>query len=239
MEVKPRLVSIIAFFSLVFLLHELHDWAHTMVAGGLCRCWAPRAFDSWELCPRCALDGSQLALIWLVGPVITYIAIWMGYRLMNPENGLEKKSMGFCLFFAALPFTRIMAALSGGGDETNGLRALFPGYEIRHHHLVSLAGLLLVLALILPGLTRAFLLLPGWMGKLLIFPVFLILPGFIDHWVVHDGMNKLVDMGLLNHLVITGLHLLVLVWLVFILLVFILSYRGLAILLDYDETKTL
>jgi hypothetical protein len=237
MEIKPKIVPLIAFLSLVFLLHELHDWAHTMMAGGLCHCWAPRAFDTWSLCPRCVLDGREHALIWMVGPLFNYVAIWAGWNLMDPENTLEKRSTGFCLLFAALPLPRIMAALAGGGDETSMFRELLPTYELRHHHLVSLIGLIFILAMTLPALIRAFLLLPGWKGKLLVFPAYLLLPGLIDHWVVHIGMNKLSDMGVLSHLVITGLHLLVLVWLAFILLVFLVSSGGLSQVLAYDEKE--
>ncbi len=165
MEIKPRIVPLIAFVSLVFLLHELHDWAHTMAAGGQCHCWAPRSFDSWTLCPNCILDGRQRLLIWLVGPLITYVAIWIGYGLMDPENTLEKRSVGFSLVFAALPLPRIMAVLAGGSDETSAMRQLLEPLDLKHHHLVSLIGLLVVLALTLPALIRAFLMLPGWKGQ--------------------------------------------------------------------------
>ena len=239
MQIKPGFVPLIAFFSLVFLLHELHDWAHTMVAGGFCHCWAPRAFDSWTLCPSCVLDSRKHLLIWIVGPVINYVAIWAGWNLMDIENPLEKRSTGLCLLFAALPFPRILAALSGGGDETAGLRELLPASELRHHHLVSLLGLFFVLAMTLPALVRAFLMLPGWKGKLVAFPALLLIPGWIDHLVVHVGVNKLVEMGLLTYNVITGLHLLVLVWLLFILLVFIFTCRNLSVFLDYDDKAML
>jgi hypothetical protein len=235
MEIRPRLVPLIAFFSLVFLLHELHDWAHAMAAGGLCHCWAPRSFDSWTLCPNCILEGRQRLLIWILGPMINYIAIWAGWRLMNPENTLERRSIGFCLVFAALPFMRILAAAMGGGDETSALRQLLEPFSLTHHRVLSLIGLLVVLAATLPSLIRAFLLLPGGRGKLLIFPVMLLLPGYVDHWVVQEGMNKLQDMGFLNHLVVTGLHLIVVVWGFFVLFLFALSHKGLSHFLDYDE----
>jgi hypothetical protein len=235
MEIKPRLVPLIAFFSLVFLLHELHDWAHAMAAGGQCHCWAPRSFDSWTICPNCILDGRQRLLIWIVGPLITYIALWSGWRLMNVDNPLERRSTGFCLVFAALPFMRIMAALAGGGDETLAMRQLLEPLDLKHHHLVSIIGLLFVLALTLPALIRAFLMMPGWRGKLLVFPLMLVLPGYIDRWVVHDGMNKLQDTGFLTHMVVTGLHLIVVVWGFFVLFVFVLSRKGLSHFLDYDE----
>lgn len=239
MEIKPRLVPLIAFFSLLFLLHELHDWAHAMVAGGLCHCWAPRSFDSWTLCPNCILDGRQRLLIWIAGPVITYIALWSGWKLMNVDNTLERRSTGFCLVFAALPFMRILAALAGGGDETSALRQLLEPFDFNHHHLVSIIGLLFVLAATVPALIRAFLMLPGWRGKLIVFPVMFVLPGYIDRWVVHDGMNKLQDMGVLSHLVVTGLHLIVVVWGFFVLFVFLLSRNGLSHFLDYDENLIL
>jgi hypothetical protein len=237
MEIKPRIVPLIAFLSLVFLLHELHDWAHAMMAGGLCHCWAPRAFDTWSLCPRCVLDADEHALVWMAGPLFNYVAIWVGYRMMDPENTLEKRSVGFSLVFASLPLPRLMAVLAGGSDETATFRGLLPGYDLRHHHIVSLMGLAFVMIMTLPALIRAFLLLPGWKGKLLVFPAYLILPGLIDYWVVHVGMNKLSDMGVLSHLVITGLHLLVLVWLAFVLLVFLVSSGGLSQVLDYDEKE--
>ncbi len=239
MVVKPRLIGLLAFFSLVFLIHELHDWAHTMMAGGLCHCWAPRVFDIWGLCRSCSLNGRQIMLVLMAGPLITYVAIWIGWSFMNPDNPLEKRSTGLCLVFAALPFLRILAALSGGGDETVALHQLFQASDVRHHRVIAVVGLLLVVGLSLPALIRAFLLLPGWWGKLLAFPALLVLPGYIDRWVVHDGLNKLTESGVLNYPVITGLPVAVLVWLLTILGVFLLTYRGLSTFLQYDEQKML
>jgi hypothetical protein len=236
MEIRPSLVYILAFFSLAFLLHECYDWAHVLAGGAFCHCWGPRAFDSWALCRKCVItDGHVIALIYIVGPLLSYTLIWIGYRLMHPDNMLERRSVGFSLLFAALPLTRIMGAFSSTCDETWSLRQMIPVTDLTHHRLVAIVGLLIVLILTLPPLIRAFLLLPGWIGKLLVFPAFLLLPPLIDRLVVHKGMNHLLTIGILDHRVITGLPFLVLAWLFFTAIVFLMTCRSLPSLLDYPD----
>jgi hypothetical protein len=92
-----------------------------------------------------------------------------------------------------------------------------------------------VLALTLPALARAFMLLPGWKLKFLAFPLFLVLPGVVDRLIVHYKMNELLDGGFMQRIIIRGVPLLVMAWLFFLLVIYLFTQRSLATLLDYQE----
>jgi hypothetical protein len=49
-----------------------------------------------------------------------------------------------------------------------------------NHGLATGIGLIVQLLIILPGLVRAFLRLPGYKGKLIAFPLLLLLPGWLE-----------------------------------------------------------
>jgi len=236
MKVKLTPSYVLGFFSLVFLIHEIHDWAHFILSATYCGCLGNRAFDSWSVCTTCVTSSSALALSTLVGPLVNYIMIWSGWALMHPENPQEKQSIGFSMVFAALPFPRIMGALAGGGDETSALRQLFQRPNGSNHYFVAAAGLLIVLALCLPALIRAFVLVTGWVQRLLILPAFLVLPGLIDHWLVSGELNRLLADGVFSRQMLRGgTQLFVFVWLVVVLMLYLLTRKSLESVLEYKE----
>ena len=49
MKININLRTILAFIALVFVMHELHEIAHTAVGRVLCGCWGPRDFNVWLL----------------------------------------------------------------------------------------------------------------------------------------------------------------------------------------------
>jgi hypothetical protein len=129
-----------------------------------------------------------------------------------------------------------MGALSGGGDETSALRQLFQRSNGSNHYVVAAAGLLLVLALCLPALIRAFVLVTGWVQRVLILPAFLVLPGLVDHWLVSGELNRLLAKGVLNHQVLRGgTQLFVFVWLAVVLVLYLLTRKSLENVLEYKE----
>lgn len=235
MKIKLTPGYILSFFVLVFLIHELHDWAHYLIARAFCGCWGPRGFDSWAPCRECSASGRLLSLASGVGPLINYLAIWVGWKLMDAENTLEIKSLGFSLVFAALPLPRILAALSGGGDETTALRIAFQKPNGSNHYIVALTGLFFVLTFCLPALFRALLLLPEWKPKLLCLPPFLILPGLVDQMVVHHWLNGI---ELKYHPLgdyASGLPYTVIAWLVLLLLILLFSWKYLRTLFEHKD----
>jgi hypothetical protein len=212
MNFKINFGYFLAFLALLFLVHECHDWLHVISARIICGCWGIKRFDNWTICDQCNPTSFQHAAILLSGPVINYIAIWLGWLLMKPENTLNKKSLGFSLFFAALPLPRMLAATEGGSDETSGLKLLFPNAEASHHHVVTLAGLALIILLSLPAFIRALLLMRGWIGKAVVIPAFLVAPIFFDKWIVNGLMNKLLSTGFLSQPAFAGTSWLLVVW---------------------------
>ena len=51
---------------------------------------------------------------------------WWGYFLLSPRQTAARRSQGFALVFAPLPFARILGALMGGNDEVYALSKVLP-----------------------------------------------------------------------------------------------------------------
>jgi hypothetical protein len=190
MNLKLTPLYLLSLLILVFLVHELHDWAHTLVARIVCPCWGMRVFDGWDFCPDCFASAGQRALATVAGPAINFTVLWIGWSLLNEDNQLDEQSLGCTLIFACLPLNILLAAVSGGGDLTNAIRWLEPRSARASPHFFSIMGLLLVIILTIPPVIRAFQRLPGYRGKFLLFPLLLLAPGWLDHWVVRIGLNQ-------------------------------------------------
>ena len=226
MKIKFSAVYLLAFLSMLFLIHELHDWAHVFVAQWITGCWGTKAFDSWTFCDLHDISGNIGVLVLLAGPLITYIFIWVAWALLGSTNSSSKKSLGFSMLFASLPFARIFAAARGGSDETSALRQLFQNNDGSNRHIVSLAGLLLIGLLTVPALFRAFKTLHNAKEKWIVFPFFLVAPVLIDYFIM-NGMNKLLAKGVLQENAAPGTPLLVILWAFFWLIIFMATYKKL------------
>jgi hypothetical protein len=79
-----------------------------------------------------------------------------------------------------------MAAFTGGGDTTIGLKLLFSHYDGMYHHLFATIGLLVVLVTCVPPLVKVFVLLPSWGAKFIYFPLFLFLPMWVHRLVARE-----------------------------------------------------
>jgi hypothetical protein len=148
-----------------------------------------RIFDGWDFCPNCFASAGQRALAAGAGPVINFIFLWIGWSLLNEDNQLDEQSLGCTIVLACLPLNILLAATAGGGDLTNAIRWLEPHGARNNPHLDSLLGLLITAALTIPPLVRAFLRLPRYLGKFIVFPIFLLVPRWLDHWV-NIGLNR-------------------------------------------------
>jgi hypothetical protein len=238
MKLKLSPGYILSFLSLVFLVHELHDWAHVISARVICGCWGIRAFDYWTYCSHCDVEKEIQALAWFAGPVVTYLVIWTGWWLMDPRSSPKRKSLGFSLLFSALPFVRILAAAVGGGDETLGLRQVFQQDDGSNRHIVAISGLLLVLVLTVIPLVRALTILPGWLPRVLVFLPFLLFPIYIDRYVVSYCMNKLLAKGFLAETFAGGASMLVVVWFLFLSVLLFLTRKSLPELFKVSGKRT-
>lgn len=238
MKVKLTPLSFISFFCLVFLVHEIHDWAHFLTAASFCGCLGNRGFDSWTPCILCNSSTGELALATLAGPLVNYLLLWGGWMMMHPDHPPEKQSLGYCMVFAALPFPRILAAFAGGGDETWALRQLFQHPNGSNHHFIAGAGLVVVLGLCLPPLIRAFMLVAGWVQRIIWFLLFLVAPGMVDHWLVGGELNKLRADGFLDRQVLRGgAQLIVFVWLAVVLVFYLITMKSQQSVLEYKEAS--
>jgi hypothetical protein len=229
MKLNLTPLYVISFLCLVFLVHELHDWAHTLMARLISGSWGPRGFDSWGFDPSTTPSNGQQALAILAGPVINLLLLYMGWALMANEDATPEQSVGISLVLACLPMAMIFGAFTGGGDIINGLHLLFTktNHTTRlNPRLFTFIGLLITVFFCVPALIRAFILLPGGPGKVVFFPIFLLAPIWID---------KLVEGNLLNRLLVgVGEHeayFWVLGWTILMLIGWLVTRRSMAGLL--------
>lgn len=212
---------LLAFAALVFIHAEFHEIAHTAVGRVLCGAWGPRNFNYWEI--ACS-DRPALLLSSVAGLLFSYGLMWVGYYLLRPRTSAERKSIGFCLVFAAIPFGRLVTVGLGGGDEMFLLETLFPNTDPT---LLWIVAVIIVLGLITPPLYRAFSVLAE-QRRWLVFVGFLVLPLFVFMAVILGVGNTLLQQGVLAQRGILGSPLIVNVWTGFWLLLLIAFRRHLA-----------
>ncbi|MDZ7658701.1 hypothetical protein [Fodinibius sp.] len=215
-----------AFVALFFVMHELHEIAHTAVGRIICGCWGERNFNTWGLC----CEGDLTIIASIAGPLFTYLIIYIGYYLLSSryDNSPGIKSVGFALIFGNMPFARIFTALMGMGDELMELK-FFLGDYLGDNVLWGLA-IVMVTAILLPALIRA------WKSihssqRLWGFTGFLLLPFVFDVLVVIIGMNKLYDLGVLDQTGIIGSPVIVNLWTLLWIVVLAVSWKELKTLL--------
>ena len=210
----------VAFVALLFVHNEIHEIAHTGVGRLICGAWGPRNFNSWQL--ACS-KAPEIVLAPLAGLLWSYGLMWIGYRLLNPAESPAKRSAGFCLVFATMPFGRLYTVAQSGGDEMVILRGAFPAVDPT----VRLAvGLSIVLLLIGPPLYRAASVL-SQQRRWIIFGGMLLLPFVLFLIVVLRIANPLLVSGVLASEGLLGSPLFVNIWTVFWVIVLFLFWRRL------------
>ncbi|HEY4335114.1 MAG TPA: hypothetical protein VGM89_04435 [Puia sp.] len=190
MKLKLTPLYLFSFLCLNLFVMEMHDWLHASVAALVSGSWGPRGFDRWQMAGNASISNGQRALATLAGPLVNYLVIWIGWIKMANRDSLADQSLGCNLVLAALPVAMLMAAFTGGGDLTNGLKLLFSHYDGMYHHLFATIGLLITLVICLLPLVRVFTLLPSWGSKFFYFPIFLFVPIWLHHFITRqmDGV---------------------------------------------------
>jgi hypothetical protein len=183
MKLKLTPIYILSFLCLTFFIMELHEWLHALIAALVSGSWGPRGFDRWDIGGALSVSNGQRALATLAGPLVNFVVIWIGWIKMGNRDSLADQSLGCNLVLAAQPMGLLIAAFSGGGDTTIGLKLLFSHYDGIYHHLFAILGLLIILVVCIPALIKVFVLLPSWGAKFFYFPIFLLAPMWIHHFV--------------------------------------------------------
>lgn len=226
MKITFSAAYVLAFLSLLFLVQELHDWAHVLTSEWICGCFGIKTFDKWTVCDNCDASGKIMVFSILAGPVLTYILVWTSWALMSRAHSAAVRSFGFTLLFATNPFINILAAVGGGGDITNAMRNLYQNPEGSNRHVVSILALLIVLILTVPPILKAIHMIKGNKEKLILIPAFLLLPNFIEKLFVFRGMNWLLEQGVFQEEAFAGAPLLVVMWIFILIILLLLSYKS-------------
>lgn len=224
----------LAFASLVLVLHELHEIAHTAVGRIICGCWGERNFNSWGIC----CDDPITIIASIAGPLFTYVIIYLGYYLLSERfDGIPgKKSLGFALVFGSLPFGRLFTALIGKGDELFELKFFFGDYL--SETVLWVMAILLVTAILFAPLYRS------WQSlhpnkRWWVFIGFLLLPFVIDILVVIIGMNQVYQAGILDQVGLMGSPVIVNLWTLLWVAILAVSWKELkTILVPSGEGET-
>ncbi len=222
---------------MVFLIHELRDWASVLMSQNVTGCWGTKTFGAWTMCDHSEVSGNVLAFAWLAGPFISYLILWIGYGIIESRKSVSLRSVGFSLMFATLPLKQILAAIRGNSDETNAVREFFQTPDGSNHRTVAIGGLLLVLLLTVPPLIKAFKITNGLKDRLLIIPLFLLMPVIIDYLVVSVIMRKFLSNDIMQEESMPGTPFLVLLWGLFCLIFFLFTYKSLLTLFKKGEHR--
>ena len=192
MKLKLTPSYILSFLCLNWLVMELHEWAHTVVAALVSGHWGPRAFDHWEYGSSLPIANGMQAMAMLVGPLVNFLVLWRGWKRLANMESLADQSLGCSLVLAAMPMGLLIAAFSGGGDVTVGLKLLFSHIDGIYHHVMAGIGLVIILVATVPPIVRTFMVLPSWGARFIFFPIFLFAPIWLHHLVMH-ALNQLMS----------------------------------------------
>jgi len=99
---------LLALVPLVMLVHEAHEFAHTLTGRLVCGRWAERDFNRW------AIEACDSSLPTAAGPLLSYLLMAIGASLALRRG---RAWPGAALVFAANPLARLVTALGGHGDE--------------------------------------------------------------------------------------------------------------------------
>ncbi|MGG9964183.1 hypothetical protein [Ferruginibacter sp. SUN106] len=215
MQLKLNIKFSIAFISLHFIMHELHELVHTAVGRLICGCWGQRDFNVWQLCEGCMESHSIAVLAVFAGPLFTFMMIWIGVYILKAASTNQQKAFGFAFIFANNPFARIFTAAMGKGDEVSGLNTL-----LHNHTLAWVIGLAIVLLLTVFPLYKTFTIINNKKraGYLLLF---LFAPMVLDLVIVFGLMNTLLKKDILSSYWILGCPVLVTLFTTLVTIVFI------------------
>lgn len=220
MDIKLSLKYTIAFLALTFVMHEAHEIVHTTVGRIICGCWGQRDFNVWELCDGCIKKHPIALVATFAGPIFTFIMIWIGSSMLKASNSNRKKSFGFSLIFANMPFARlVLNPTLGGGDEIYGINQI-----LHNHSLSTIVGVIILTLILAFPLYKAFITINK--KRIAYFLLFLLAPILIDLLMVLGVMNSLLTKGILSHYWILGSPILVTVWTIFVCLIFIFTRKN-------------
>lgn len=218
MNIKLNLKFTVSFIALLFVMHEAHEIAHTTLGRIICGDWGERDFNVWGLAEGCSQGDFISMLPTYFGPIFTFSMIWIGTFLLKRDHSIERKSLGFALLFANMPFARIMTAAFGGGDEVYATNVLLDNYNLSWG--LGFASIILITAF---PLYSAFISINknrlGW------FLLFFLAPVAIDLIVVLGVMNTLLENGVLATYWILGSPMLVTFWTLFVFIVFLVMRK--------------
>lgn len=226
MQLKLNLKFIIAFISLRFVMHELHELVHTSVGRMICGCWGLRDFNTWQLCDDCIEKHPVALLSTFAGPLFTFAMLWIGASFLKTGNTNQKKAFGFAFIFANNPFARIFTAVMGSGDEVYGLKI-----ALHNHAIAWVTGLLVVLLCTVFPLYKAFKAI-GNKKRTGYFMLFLFAPMLLDMIIVFGLMNTLLKKEILSNYWILGSPILVTLFTAIVAITFICTRKHIYTLTD-------
>jgi len=130
-----------------------------------------------------------------------------------------------------------LAAAGGGGDITEAMRKLYQKPDGSNHFVVSISSLIIVLILTIPPILRAINMIKGVKEKLILIPLFLLVPNLLEKLFVSKGMNWLLDQGFFQEEVFAGTPLLVVMWLFFLAIILLITYSSITNFVKKKERR--
>jgi hypothetical protein len=179
--------------------------------------WGARDFNNVQpIAASCVPTATTNATVALAGPLVNYVAIWIGALLLRRARTVGQAAWGFVLIFASLPFARLFTALVGGGDEMWVARSV-----IADPTWARLACIVVIVAILAWPLAVAWRAIADAKLRAVYFAGFLLLPMLIEGAVVLFFFNTLLRRGLLAEIWVMGTPALVLVVLALATLLFV------------------
>jgi len=208
----------IAFYLVIMLYVSIHELVHHFSAFFICGDWGTKSFNYFDT--ACSDDQKIQYLATYIGPLFTYIMMYIGMYFLKAGASLHLKHLGFAIIFAQLPFQRMTGPIFGFNDEYFA-SAMLLGNSVTLQAIVTLV----LFAICIPPLIKAFKVIGNkrrllwFLFYFLLFPYILWGPffGILEYLMVEkDFLNQqIIGIGLLfiiNEIVTVAGHLLTKQW---------------------------
>ena len=208
----------IAFYLVIMLYVSLHELVHHFAGYLICGDWGVKSFNYFET--ACAETDKKQYLATYIGPLFTYLMMYVGMHFLRPSTSNYLKHLGFAIIFAQLPFQRMTGPIFGFNDEYFATARLFGG-SMTNQLIVTI----ILFGICIPPLIKAYQVIGNkrrllwFLWYFLLFPYLIWGPFFggLEYLMVNRGVlnQQFIGIGLLfiiNEVVTIGGHLLTKRW---------------------------
>lgn len=189
----------IAFYCIGMLYASLHELIHHFAGYAVCGEWGVKTFNYFST--ACESEPKSHIATY-VGPIFTFIMMYVGAYLLNEKFSNYKMHLGFAMIFAQIPLQRMVNPFFRMNDEYYATAQLFGNSDA-----VYWSVIVIIWVICIPPLIKAFKAIQNknrvlwFLFYLVLFPYLLVGPFFmgLEYLMVNQKIlnQQIIGIGLL------------------------------------------